>query len=147
MNITHTIKAVTLSALWRGFLAGAKGWGADLPSALPVDLLDSTGAVTAAFRLVLSAVGAAASARDVDSSEIVPAGFEVSIDPCRMTVTFGSGRSAIALMLSRYGESRIDIGLRFADEEMIDPEGARASAQHRYDLAYAAAFPGALARA
>ena len=135
---TDTIKGAPLAALWRGFLAGASPWGADLPTALRPDLLDSIAEAVAAFPVILSAVAAVAVAREVNETEEVPAGFRVEVNPCRLTIEFGSGRSVIALHVSRYGDSTLEIGLCFYHDEMTDPGGARASAEHRAECARSA---------
>lgn len=143
--IRHSIDNVPVAALWRGFLAGAAAFGAELPSALSASALDDIDAQDIVARALAEIANACASrGQCLAGDEIVPAGFEITLDPCGATIAFGSGRSAIVLVLDPRGKSRIDVGLRFADDEMVDAAGARESAQKRYDVTFAATFTSML---
>lgn len=123
----------TLPSLWRAFLAGAGAFGADLPRLTSRAIPPEPPAAAAA---ICAAVLAAAIGRTVGRDEIVPAGFEIEITPCAFWVRFGSGRSAIAMMVALDGaESYVITGERFPEAEMQDPAGAKVSAQQRHDAA------------
>lgn len=136
-TVTYTVTHTSLSALWRGFIAAAAAFGADLPTALHPDALEGQ-TPEDAFGVVLTEIASAAEGRHVHEDEIVPAGFEIEISPGWLGVKFGSGRSAALLRVSRYGESCLEIGVQYPADEMLDPDSAVASAQRRYDAAVAA---------
>jgi len=137
-SIEYTISGASPAQLWRGFRAGCHALAApELPQLLRPEALDGAGPGEI-IPQAMAELGRAAGARPVREDEPVLAGFEIAVNPCSLTTTFGSGRSGITLVLSRYGESRIDVGLQFSERELADPEGAKESALARYEAAYAA---------
>ena len=121
-------------ALWGAFLDGAGVFGADLPRLTSRDIPDDP---RAAVPAILAVIVVAALARGVEKDEITPAGFEMEITPCALWVRFGSGRSVIAICVGDSVGSYVITGLRSRDDEMADPDSARASAQERHAAALA----------
>jgi hypothetical protein len=131
-TITHIVENHTLSTTWAAFLAGASVFDARLPASTQ----GISGDPQTAFAEIMAAIASAAEVCRVEREEVVPAGYTVEINPHRLSVLFGSGRTGIRFVFTDRGghdhKARIEIGLHLRPEELADLDGAYESTAQRY---------------